>query len=109
MGSDHHPALVRLRNLRPTPGAGPGMREVWRTDKIPYYKDKDKLRTFVEAYQSAFSAWTTPAPKFMPSRPRKLIILWLATWLSTVSKSASTKLQTQCLANALLARQQCPE
>jgi len=59
MGSDHHPALVRLRNLRPTPGAGPGMREVWRTDKIPHYKDKDKLRTFVEAYQSAFSAWTS--------------------------------------------------
>jgi len=71
MGSDHHPALVKLRNLRPTPGAGPGMRKVWRTDKIPHYKDKASKPTRAPSAPGL----ATPGPKFMPSGPRKLTMI----------------------------------
>jgi hypothetical protein len=57
MGSDHHPIIVKLRNLRPKPGPGSRSREVWRVEKIPHYKDKAKHGVFVEGFNTAFNAW----------------------------------------------------
>jgi predicted secreted protein len=57
MGSDHHPILVKLRNLRPSPGPDSSRREVWKTEKIPHYKDKTKHTAFVAGFATAFDTW----------------------------------------------------
>jgi hypothetical protein len=57
MGSDHHPILVKLRNLRPSPGLESSLRKVWKTEKIPHYKDEVKHNAFVAGFATAFDAW----------------------------------------------------
>lgn len=57
MASDHHPIIVKLRNLRPSPGPDSGCRKVWRTEKIPHYKDEVKHNAFRAEYAIAFDAW----------------------------------------------------
>ena len=57
MGSDHHPILLKLRNLRPSPGPESSLRKVWKTEKIPYYKDEGKHNAFVAGFATVFDAW----------------------------------------------------
>ncbi len=57
LASDHHPIIVKLRNLRPSPGPQSGRREVWRTEKIPHYKEEIKHNAFRAEYATAFDAW----------------------------------------------------
>jgi hypothetical protein len=58
MGSDHHAIITKLRNLRPKAAWTPPLRETWRLEKIPHYKNKDKHRAFVERFNTAFETWT---------------------------------------------------
>lgn len=57
MASDHHPIIVKLRNLRPSLGPGSSRREVWRTENIPHYKEEVKHEAFRDEYAAAFDAW----------------------------------------------------
>jgi predicted secreted protein len=57
IGSDHHPILLKLRNLRPSPGPESSIRKVWKTEKIPHYKDEGKHNAFVAGFATAFDAW----------------------------------------------------
>jgi hypothetical protein len=56
MGSDHCMLVLHLVGLRPSPGAKAKLREVWRVEDIPHYKDAE-YRTMVDAYQTAFRDW----------------------------------------------------
>jgi hypothetical protein len=58
MASDHHPILVKLRNLRPSPGPESSCRKVWRIEKIPHYKDEEKHNAFMACYATAFDVWS---------------------------------------------------
>ena len=56
MGSDHHMLTLKLVGLRPTPGVKPELREAWRMEDIPHYKDPE-YKEIVRAYQQAFRVW----------------------------------------------------
>jgi len=56
MGSDHHMLVLRLRGLGLAPGPKAKLREVWRTEDIPHYKDEE-YGQIVLAYQQAFCEW----------------------------------------------------
>ena len=57
LGSDHHPIVIKIRNVAPTPGPGASTRKVWRLDNIPHYKSKDH-DAFITSYAAAFERWS---------------------------------------------------
>jgi hypothetical protein len=57
MGSDHHPILLKFRHLQPSPGTQTSARKVWKTEKIPHYKDSRKHDAFVAGFDTAFDIW----------------------------------------------------
>jgi hypothetical protein len=56
MGSDHHMLVLRLIGLHPAPGVKPELREAWRMEDIPHYKELE-YKDVVRAYQQAFYTW----------------------------------------------------
>ena len=56
MGSDHCMLVLRLVGLRPAAGAKTKLREVWRVEDIPNYRDPNH-KEMVRVYQQAFQEW----------------------------------------------------
>ena len=56
-GSDHKPLLLRLRGLASARAAKAGLREVWRVEAIPHWKDFAERDRFVRTFQTAFREW----------------------------------------------------
>ena len=60
MGSDHHMLVLELLGLQPKAAAKAELREVWRVENIPHYKDP-RYKDLVKAYQTAFRGWRDAA------------------------------------------------
>ena len=57
LGSDHHPIVIKIRDVNPTLGPGALTHKVWRLEKIPHYKSAEH-DAFVSSYATAFEQWS---------------------------------------------------
>ena len=57
MGSDHCMTTLHIAGLDPAPGPSVELREAWRFENIPHFKEKEKYKDTVESFQAVFRGW----------------------------------------------------
>lgn len=67
-GSDHKPLLLSLRGITSAWAQKAALREVWRVENIPHWKDVERRDRMAGEFQKEFKEWVTTAQALIKER-----------------------------------------